>query len=167
MPLSWAYIFTITLAICTAGHLLKRGRLSTTLEGTKRWRPTWSLGKASPQLHAINKNTAGLASIWLMPPYLPPPPSFSQSQHVASGFSPVCFHFFLSLCNFLTVLNLQNICSWQIKQKSSRIREGWQGDTLWHRDRHFYFLHSAFYLSTLPGSKGSCLCCYFFFSCHT
>lgn len=63
MPLSWAYNFTITLAICTAGYLLKRGRLSTTLEGTKRWRPTWSLGQDSPQHHAITENTVGLSSI--------------------------------------------------------------------------------------------------------
>ncbi len=68
MPLSWAYIFTITLAICTAGYLLKRGRLSTTLEGTKRWRPTWSLGQDSPQHHAITKNTVDLST---MPPCLP------------------------------------------------------------------------------------------------
>lgn len=55
MPLSWAYIFTITLAICTAGYLLERGRLSTTLKGNKRWRPTWSSGRDSPQHQAITK----------------------------------------------------------------------------------------------------------------
>ena len=44
MPLSWVYIFTIALAICTAGYLLKQGRLSVALEGTKWWRPTWRLG---------------------------------------------------------------------------------------------------------------------------
>lgn len=78
MPLSWAYIFTITLAICTAGYLLKRGRLSTTLEGTKRWRPTWSLGQDSPQHHAITKNTVALSSIYLMPPC---PPLHFLSPH--------------------------------------------------------------------------------------
>lgn len=63
MPLSWAYVFAITLAICTAGYVLKRDRLSTTLKGTKRWRPTWSLGQDSTQHHAITKNTVGLSSI--------------------------------------------------------------------------------------------------------
>lgn len=86
MPLSWAYVFTITLAICTAGYVLKRDRLSTTLEGTKRWRPTWSLGQDSTQHHAITKNTVGLSSIYLMPLCLPlyPPCTLSSIYTLVS-----------------------------------------------------------------------------------
>lgn len=52
MLLSWAYIFPVTLAICTAWHLVKQGRWKSRLEGEKQWRPHLELrpGLLSPPL---------------------------------------------------------------------------------------------------------------------
>lgn len=94
MPLSRAYILTVTLAICTAGYLLERGRWGSGSMGTKRQGPTCSRrgrGSSSAPGH-YHQNTAGRSSISLMPAWLS-----RASFSLSAAFMPLPFFFLTSL----------------------------------------------------------------------